>query len=149
MLIRRCWTLVALAVAGCATADPTGTDQNLSSGAVAPVEVSPDVVLPRAATSTELAELSVSVGPLDPPFDPAVADYVIHGVNRLTPIEVSATAREPGATLQVNGVPVVDGQPVRLTLGVGEALTITSVAPARHSGRPTCASRARGRPPSA
>lgn len=91
--------------------------------------MSPEVALPRTATSTALAALAVSVGPLDPAFAPDVSDYVVHGVNRLTPIEVSVSARAPEATLQVNGVPVLDGLPVRLTLGAGEDLTITSVAP--------------------
>jgi hypothetical protein len=86
-------------------ADPDGSSADASSEDAAPAP---------------LLSLKVSSGELVPPFDPDVTDYSLTSLNSLYPIEVTATAGDPHATLLVHGGQAWSAVPVSFQLQPGE-----------------------------
>ncbi len=78
----------------------------------------------RAFAETEqpdasLASLSVSIGQLDPVFDPYVAEYSVTANYFQTSISIAATSHDSSASLAVNGTDVGSDEDVALSLNIG------------------------------
>jgi len=76
------------------------------------------------AAGATLVSLTVSTGTLVPPFDPAVTDYEVTSLDAVYPIEVTATASDPGAALLIHHAPASSGVPASFQLQPGEDFTV-------------------------
>lgn len=77
------------------------------------------IVVTRQA-NVNLASLSVSAGPLSPPFNKDVTEYQVSAPNLTSSTTITATIEQAGSTLAINGQPVASGQvfgPVPLVVG--------------------------------
>lgn len=61
--------------------------------------------------NADLSALSLSVGELDPVFDPGTTAYVSVVGNDVESVQVTATTDEPVATLEIGSEPAVSGEP--------------------------------------
>lgn len=89
------------------------------------------VVTRAAAAIADLTSLQVSAGGLSPRFDPKVLAYSVLAANSTTSTTVTVTAADPTATIVINNVPALSGQPfgpIPLSLGPN-AVTIVVTAP--------------------
>lgn len=75
----------------------------------------------------ELSELVVSVGVLQPAFDPAETDYTVDVGADDVDVEISATCRNAAATLSIGGRSVANGAATTIAVPTGET-PITIVA---------------------
>jgi hypothetical protein len=83
-----------------------------------------------AAGSPDLANLTLSAGPLSPAFSPGVTGYTLTVPNGISTTTVTATVVAGTSTVKVNGMPVPSGTPSGLIpLAVGPNL-ITAVVTA-------------------
>jgi hypothetical protein len=76
---------------------------------------------PQAST---LQTLTVSTGTLTPAFDPSVTDYSVTSLNSLHPVEVTATATDPSATLTIHGTSARSGVTSSFTLQPKEDFSV-------------------------
>ena len=79
------------------------------------------VVVTRAGSANaNLSNLTLSVGALNPAFDPNTTSYTASVSNSTTSITVTPTVQEPNASVKVNGVSVPSGNPSDpISLNVG------------------------------
>lgn len=76
-----------------------------------------------------LADLSVSTGSLSPAFDPTVTSYATDIVTGDNSLQVTPTAAQTGATITVNGSPVISGADISVPVTMGSnAVTIIVTA---------------------
>jgi hypothetical protein len=66
---------------------------------------------PADPTSAKLTGMTLSEGTLDPPFGSTTYTYTANAGYDTNSITVTATAEDSRATIKVNGVPAVSGQP--------------------------------------
>jgi lysophospholipase L1-like esterase len=116
--------LLALTLA-LATACGGGSDS-------APPPPAPDPTTRPPTADASLAALAVSVGALDPAFDPSVRSYTLALANGATGLTLTATVAAVGATLAVQDgaagafTPVTSGAPAALAVpAVGTPSTVT------------------------
>jgi len=80
---------------------------------------------PGAAT---ILSLSVSTGSLVPAFDPTVTDYAMTSLNSVYPIEVTATASDPHASLTIHNAAAQSGVATSFKLAAGEDFRVSLAA---------------------
>ncbi|MGE5529388.1 MAG: cadherin-like beta sandwich domain-containing protein, partial [Patescibacteria group bacterium] len=86
---------------------------------------------PPPADDASLSGLAISSGTLTPAFSPAVTDYTVDVPYSITGVTVTPTTADDGATVTVEGVPVISGNPsATIDLNAGEAEAIAIVVTA-------------------
>ena len=73
-----------------------------------------------------LSALAVSAGTLSPAFAPATTVYTLVLPQRASSVQLTPTAADPTATIQVNGVPVVSGA-ASAAIAVGSGVSMINV----------------------
>ncbi|MFS0837406.1 cadherin-like beta sandwich domain-containing protein [Paenibacillus sp. 1P03SA] len=79
------------------------------------------VSVTRAAASSnaDLSNLTLSTGPLNPPFATGTTSYTAGVANNVTSVDVTPTVADGTATVKVNGGTVASGSPSSVSLNVG------------------------------
>lgn len=79
---------------------------------------------PPGSGDASLRGLAVSSGSLVPGFTPGGTDYNVTSLTSLEPIEITATANDPKATLTIQGFPAESGAPRALMLHPDEDIVV-------------------------
>jgi hypothetical protein len=90
---------------------------------------------PVGGSNADLADLTVSAGPMNPPFQPAATEYYVFVHYRTKTFSVMPAVAMEGASVTVNGVPVVSGSyspPTNLIVG-DNAIVVRVVSPGADS----------------
>ncbi|WP_078004317.1 autotransporter domain-containing protein [Izhakiella australiensis] len=84
-----------------------------SNGYISPVTVSCTSAStpPAASTDASLSNLTVSAGPLSPSFSAGRTSYSLNVANNISSLQVTPVATDSGASITVNGTPVISGSP--------------------------------------
>ena len=90
------------------------------------------VTVTRAGNSNaDLSDLTATAGPLSPAFDPNTLSYTVNTPFSTTSTTVTPTASDAGATITVNGNPVISGNPSgSISLNVGNNIITVVVTAA-------------------
>lgn len=90
------------------------------------------------SSNNNLQNLTVSPGPLTPPFNSNLQSYEVNVVNSIGSVSVTPTRQDPNATITVNGQAATSGQARPITLnGPGQLTTITIVVTAQNGNNKT------------
>jgi hypothetical protein len=108
-LSRSVFVSIAILAAGCSSASGSAPEAPST---------------PPGSGDATLRSLVVSTGSLVPNFTPGGTDYNVTSLTSLEPIEVTATANDPKATLTIQGLPAVNGEPTLLVLHPREDITV-------------------------
>lgn len=98
-------------------------------GTWAPGEVLSFTTLPLLSTDSSLSNLTISSGSLSPVFSASTTSYTDSVVNGITSVTVTPTSNQAGATIKVNGTPVVSGTvstPITLNVGGNTILSVVT-----------------------
>jgi hypothetical protein len=102
------------------TLDVAGGAPDASTEAASPDGASTDALGPPTLTV-----LTVSTGSLVPAFDAGVTDYAMTSLNSVYPIQVTATASDPQASLVIHNAPAQSGVAASFKLAAGEDFTVS------------------------